>query len=168
MKPYLAALIGLALAIAACGNVAEELAEQAIESQDGGDVDIDFDQGDDGATIEFSDGDDEGSGTMVIGGGELPDDFPVPVPDGFEVSSTSSFSSADGTQYSAVLVWDRDDFDSLVAFYEDYFAGMPDITTSAFTSGDATSQTWGNADGTVSVSLTRDDRDVIGIIQAQE
>ena len=160
-------LLGVSLLVTACGNVAEEVAERAIEADGGGEVDIDFNDGDDEATIEFSDGDDEGSGTMTIGGSDLPDGFPIPVPDGFEVSSTSSFSSAEGVQYSAVLIWERGDFDRVSDFYEDYFSGMSDINRSEFSSEGTTTRSWSTADFLTSVSVTQDDRDVIAIIQAQ-
>lgn len=162
------ALLGVAFLATSCGNPAEEAAERAIEAESGGEVDIDFDDGDGEATIEFSDGEDDESGTMVIGGEDLPDDFPIPAPDGFEVSSTSSFSSDDGTRHSAVLIWDRGEFDRVSDFYEDYFAGMADINRSEFSSEGTTTRTWSTADFLTSVSVTQDDSEVIAIIQAQE
>lgn len=167
-RSFWSALVGLALLTAACGNAAENLAERAIEAESGGEVDIDFDDGDNEATIEFSDGDDEGSGTMVLGGTELPDGFPIPVPDGYEVSSTSSFTSEGVTRYSAVLLWDPDDSDRVSSFYEDYFSGMADINRSEFSSDGTTTKSWSTSDGTTSVNVTKDDREVVAIIQTQE
>lgn len=162
-------LVGLALLAAACGNVAEGIAERAIEAESGGEVDIDFDDGggDGEATIEFSDGEDDESGTMTIGGTELPDGFPIPVPDGFEVSSTSTFTSDDGDQYSAVLIWERGEFDRISDFYEDYFSGLDGVSRSEFSSDGTTTRSWSTSDFLTSVNVTQDDREVIAIIQAQ-
>ncbi len=167
-RTYLTACIGLALLVTACGNVAEELTERAIEAESGGEVDVDFENDDDGATFEFSDGEDDESGTVRIGGSDLPDDFPIPVPGGSEVSSTGSITSDETTQYSAVLIWEGDQIDRVVEFYEDYFDGMSDITRSEFTSEDTSTTSWSTADYTTSVSVTHDDEEVIVIIQAQK
>lgn len=166
-KALIPLLLVMVFAAAACGNVAEGVAERAIESESGGEADIDFDAGDDTATIEFSDGEDDESGTMIIGGTDLPDGFPIPVPDGFEVSSTSSFESSDGVQYSAVLIWDRDAFDDISDFYEDHFSGMSDVTRSEFSSEGTTTRSWTTADFMTNVSVTQDDQDTIAVIQAQ-
>lgn len=104
--------------LAACGGgdkISEQIAEKAIESQGGGDVDLDI--GDDGSVkVETSDGtfsaDEDGNitiesedGTQTIDsdiGGELPDDFPdLPLPDGFEPTSSSVLG--DGTEKSFLV-----------------------------------------------------------------
>lgn len=72
-------LVSGVLVLAAC-SPGEELAEQIAESQEGvGDVEVDEDSGE--VSVET----DEGSATF--GGGELPDDFPVDMPDGGNVQS---------------------------------------------------------------------------------
>lgn len=106
-----------ALAIGACSTedvaerVAEEAIEQQVEGEGGGDVDIDL--GDGGVRIEGEDGAVEMSfgedGVSVIStpegefrtGTELPDDFPsgVPLPDGMTIISAASMASPDGTTY---------------------------------------------------------------------
>ncbi len=159
-------MVGLTILVAACSSVAENITERAIEAEGGGEVDIDFN--DDEATIEFSDGADEGSGTMTIGGSELPDGFPMPVPDGYEVSSTSSFTENAVTRFSVVVIWDRDDFDRVRDFYEDYFSDLPDVSRSEFSSEGTTTLSWSTSDFLTSVNVTRNDREVVAIIQAQE
>jgi hypothetical protein len=106
-----------ALVLGACSSedIAEKVAEEAVEQQleaDGqsGDVDIDVDDGN--VTIQGEDGeiqldvDEENGQTVVstpdgqtiIGSGELPDGFPseVLVPEGLTILSGTSMDSADG------------------------------------------------------------------------
>lgn len=86
--------VGAALILtSACGSaseaVAERATEKAIESQTGGNVDIDTD-GDGEVTIETEDGD------LSFGSTEVPDSWPedVPLPDDLEVSSASEIPNA--------------------------------------------------------------------------
>lgn len=102
----------LAMALAACGG--GEVTEQIIESQEGvGDIEIDENDG----TISLEFEDDEGQGgSAVIGGGSVPDDFPIPVPAGGEV--VAMFSTDAGTTVS--IEYPVGDYASLVSFYEDW------------------------------------------------
>jgi hypothetical protein len=100
-----------ALLLAGCGSasetIAEKATEQAIESQGGGDVDINTD-GDGSVSIETEDGSfsSDGEGNVNIetedgsmsSSGDVPDAWPddVPIPDGTEVQMGSDFDSADG------------------------------------------------------------------------
>lgn len=82
----------LPLSLAACGesieNAAEEAAEQAIEDANGGEVDIDTDNGE--VKVESSDG-------SYSAGQGLPEDFPEDeVPLVGEVRSGSSVNTGDG------------------------------------------------------------------------
>jgi hypothetical protein len=109
-----------ALVLGACSSedIAEKVAEEAVEQQleaDGqsGDVDIDIDdgnvtiQGEDGE-IQFDVDEENGltvvstpDGEMVVGSGELPEGFPsdVPMPDGLTVTSGTSMTGPDGDMY---------------------------------------------------------------------
>jgi hypothetical protein len=62
---------------------------------------------------------DDGSGEVSLGG-ELPDDFPFPVPDTYEVGSSSEFTDATGTMFIAVLHAPEEDFDAVKTLYEDF------------------------------------------------
>jgi hypothetical protein len=135
------ALAALTLSACSSEDLAERVAEEAIERQleaDGqtGGVDVDLGDGEfrvdtpDGSMVVNVDEDGEGNvsisgqggdgdvqmefgeedgvtvistpeGEMVIGSGELPDDFPaaVPVPTGLTVQSATSMDGADGTAY---------------------------------------------------------------------
>ncbi len=79
-RTILGALLASGMLLLAACSPGEELTEQIAESQEGvGDVEIDEDSG------EVSVESDEGSATF--GGGELPDDFPIDMPEGGEVQS---------------------------------------------------------------------------------
>ena len=103
------------LALTACSSASETLTEQIIESGGGGNVDVDID--DETVTMSFED--EEGSGELTIGGGEIPAGFPVPVPDGGEVLSVFESEGNVG----ATVLYDVDRYDELVAFYEEWVAG---------------------------------------------
>jgi hypothetical protein len=90
----------LLLGAAACGgdsgSPSDGALEEIIESQGGGDVDIDSDDGE--ITIESDDGSFSSSSS-----GELPEGWPddVPLPDDFEIQGSSRI--ADGSSGGAVL-----------------------------------------------------------------
>lgn len=137
-RVWLAAVV-LGLVTAACGQAAETIAEQAIESQGGGDVDLDIDQ--DGETVGFDVENEDGSASVQFGEQDLPDDFPVPVPDGGEVlmTSTSDMGGQQGSQAS--LQYPADDYEDLVEFYAGVFDSHDDTQTFSMT-GDAASTTY--------------------------
>jgi len=122
-------LISGLLVLAAC-SPGEELAEQIAESQEGvDDVEIDEDSG------EFSVESEEGSATF--GGGELPDDFPVDMPDGGDVQSVIE-------QEDAVIV--SVSYDNDFSAIADHFQGWIDDNgleqINRFESSDPQSITW--------------------------
>jgi hypothetical protein len=144
------AILLLAVAVAACGgeSVSENLAEQAIERAGGGDVDIDIDEGDDGfqASVETEDG------SMTVGGGEIPEALEIPVPSGGDVMTTLS----DSTMANVQLSWPRSEYESLVAFYEDWVADQSEEfskSTSSYESGGQTMRTtsWTGDGGRTSI-----------------
>lgn len=138
----------LMLLLAACGNAAENLAEEIIESQTGGEIDVEGDsviiQSEDGdATIEFSEDDDgvtvsgtDESGediTIEMGGTEVPDDFPMPIYSGGEVTHVSSFDMGDTSSYSVTLEIDPDDAADALGFYQEWLEGEGMSITSSET-----------------------------------
>lgn len=96
----------LALALTACSS--GDIAEQIVEGQEGvEDIEIDEDSGE--VSIESDDG------SMTIGGGEVPDDFPIDLPGGGEVIAVIDAES------SVTLSVEYDDsFDTIVNFYENW------------------------------------------------
>ncbi|HRW36889.1 MAG: hypothetical protein KDB04_09120 [Acidimicrobiales bacterium] len=90
------ALLLLAGCGAAADKVAEKATEKAIESQTGGNVDLDADDG--SFTIETDEG------TYSSGTGKAPDSWPddVPLPDGLEVQVGTESDTADGRLVSII------------------------------------------------------------------
>src|SRR3990170_3021142 len=82
---FLVVLVVVVLAAAGCAKAAEKTVEQAIErqleEQGSGDVNVDVDE--DGGSVSIET--DEGS--FQMGGGEIPGDFLLPVPDYQEISN---------------------------------------------------------------------------------
>jgi hypothetical protein len=118
MKRIALGFVALALILTACQsvseNIAESITEKALEGVEGVDgVNIDTDSGQ--VSIETEDG------AITIGGGEMPDGFAIPAPDGYKV--TSVFTS-DGTS-SVSLAYDEGDFAAIEAFYDDWTASQP-------------------------------------------
>lgn len=117
MKRIAIALMALALSLTACQsvseNIAENIVEQVAEQADGvGDVDFDVESGE--ISVETEDG------SVTIGGGEIPDGFPIPVPDGYVV--TSVFTS-DGDA-SVSLAYGDGSYTDIEAFYDDWTEGQ--------------------------------------------
>ena len=114
MKKLTLILAALVLVVPAC-SPGEELAERIIESQAGvDDIEIDEEEG----TIEVQVDDEDGGGSATIGGGEVPDGFPIGVADGGNV--TSVFETSDGA--SVTLEYPVGEYENLVAFYESWIA----------------------------------------------
>lgn len=110
----------LALVLVACGNAAETIAERAIEADSGGDVDVDFSN--DGETVSVEFDDEDGGGSATFGGGDVPDGFPIPVPNGGEVIQVVETPE----QTVVAIQWPMSEFDSLVEVYTDFFSDFGD------------------------------------------
>jgi hypothetical protein len=137
-----------ALVASACSSAAETLTEQIVEAGAEGDVDVNIDD----ETVSVSFEDEDGSGSFTVGGGEIPSDFPVPVPDGGEVMSIFESEGDIG----AAVSYDAGSYDELVAFYEDWVAGadLPELQTSTAEYEGARSVQWFSPSAGTYVSVT--------------
>jgi hypothetical protein len=148
MKRFVPVVLGLTLILAACQSASETIAEQLAEQVEGVDnVEIDTDSGQ--VKIETDEG------AVTIGGGELPDDFPIPLPDGYQVVSVFT---AEGT--SAVsLAYPEGNFDDIVAFFDDWTSSQPNAwtkSTSSVSGGEGTidSANWFEDEGSSFISVS--------------
>jgi hypothetical protein len=141
-RTVLAATSLAALLVTGCGAAAEKasekLTEEAIESQTGGNVDIDA-SGDGSVEIETEDG------SMSFGTGEVPADWPedIPLPDELVVQSGSTSAAADG-DLVAIIGTSSDTPEDLLATYKDALADWTisgEVTTTA-NDGSSTSAQW--------------------------
>ena len=106
-----------AIVLGACSSASETIAERIVEGQEGvSDVDINADDG----TFSFNVDTEDGSATVEIGGGEVPADFPAPVPPGGTV--TASMVSTDGANagWTLGLEYEGDRVDEIAAVYEEW------------------------------------------------
>jgi len=170
----------MVVAITACGSNAgsddaiDEQLEQIIEQAGGGDVDVDTEDGeitltDEDGSVEISTDDDEMTmkvegdegGFAATLGGDLPDDFPFPLPDEYEVGSSMQIDDEAGTFYSAVIKVAPEEYDTVKAMYESWLEGEG-FTVDAFEVE--------NADGTngVFINGVRDNIDVMVSISVEE
>lgn len=158
-RGLLAVATGAALALAGCGNLAEEAVEQAIESESGEDVEIDFDGDDgsmsisgedgeftfdideDGETASMSGTDEEGNTFEMTTGQGAPDDWPdeVPLPSG-DILSSNVMTQNDERFLSIVL-----EVDDAIAAHDEYQAqlenaGFSTDSTSTFESDGTTTK----------------------------
>jgi len=135
MKRILAVAFATALLAASCGGSGNSLTgralEKAIESQGGGN--IDFSQNGDGFTVETEDGSlsfDSGDNGSVASGTDsdgnsfkftdtqqVPDGFPLPMPDNVEVTHGNTSEFKGQTSYSVTYSFDPSRVDELKAFY---------------------------------------------------
>lgn len=123
---------------AACGSASETVAEKIIENQTGAEVDIDADGGsmqvidEEGNTVNVQASDDSvvisgtdesGSETNIeMGGTEIPKGFPMPIPDGAEVSFVSSIETPEGISYSVTVEIDPNDTADVLEMYMTWYA----------------------------------------------
>jgi hypothetical protein len=148
MKRMAIGFVALTLLLTACQSAAENITERIVEQADGvGDVDIDLDSGE--IKVETDDGE------ITIGGGEVPDGFAIPFPDGYQV--TSVFTNDESQAVS--LAYPGADFDEIVSFYADWTASDSSDwsnSTSSISGDDGTinSSNWFADDGGGFISVS--------------
>lgn len=152
MKRIAIAIVALALILAGCQsvseNIAENIAENLAEGVEGvGDVDIDTESGE--ISIKTDDG------AITIGGGEIPDGFPIPAPDGYIVASV--FTNDESSNVS--LAYPGADFAAIETFYDDWTAGQPTEWSKSSSSisgegGTLDSANWSDSEGGAFISIS--------------
>jgi hypothetical protein len=152
MKRVAIVVAVLALVLAACQsiseNIAENITEKALEGVDGVDgVNIDTDSGQ--VSIETEEG------SVTIGGGQMPDGFAIPAPDGYAV--TSVFESDESASVS--LAYADGNFDAIVAFYDDWTASQSSEWSKSSSSisteeGSLDSANWSSAEGVGFIAIS--------------
>jgi hypothetical protein len=159
MKRWLTPLLVVLLLLGGCGgsdDADDELLEEVLERS--GDLDnVEIDTEDD--SISFSVEGEDGDQSFSIGG-DIPDGFPMPVPDDYSVASSMSFDEGGAKAYAVTLEIDSGDFDDAVALYEDFLADE----------GFEVSRTETTADGgrTVYLGGEREDVTAAAIVAADE
>jgi len=119
-------VFAFALVLSACQSASETISEQLAEQIDGvNNVEIDSDSG----TVKIE----TDEQTLSFGGGEIPADFPIPVPDDGKVLSVL----ASDAQAAATVSYPPERFDELVRYYDDW--------------SNAQSGVWGTGNSTVEV-----------------
>jgi hypothetical protein len=150
------AAIAAGLLVAGCGNltenVAEEAAESAIESEGGGDVDVELDAGGDAATVELEG--EDGAQRFTVGGTEIPEGLTIPLFEGYEVVGSSTADSVDRTFLNVNLQYPAASASDVVLFYNGYFEDDPDITAFETSGDDLQSWSWSASDGSTQVVVT--------------
>lgn len=141
-----------ALVVTACGaaaeKVGEELAENIIETDDGVSK-VDIDEDGEKVTVEFES--EDGGGSIVVGGGEVPAGLPIPVPNGGEVGT----SMEQGSGFMVVLFYPIDEFDDLEEFYSDWVADQvaENLVTNSMTSPRSASWYGETDEGSFAITL---------------
>lgn len=151
MKPLIA-LIALGLVLAGCGSAAEEIAERAAEAGAGGDVDIEVDDEGGQFTIESEDG----SQTVNVGGGELPAELTIPIPDGYEIVGSSVIQQDDEMIVSVVLVFPGGDVEAIASHFDDYYGSTDGINRTQTSFEGGTQYVWLTEDGASVAAVARD------------
>jgi len=117
---WLTLLVMIALVATACASATEKIAEnaieKAIESEGGGDVNVEL--GDDGQVSISVEGED-GSSFEVGKDIDLPEGLTIPIPDGGNATQTGT----DGSYVFAALTYPTERYDEIVAFYNDWTDG---------------------------------------------
>ncbi|MCZ7532128.1 MAG: hypothetical protein M5U23_01750 [Acidimicrobiia bacterium] len=123
MRQVVVLLAVVAVVIAGCSSPSETIAENLVGNVDGvNDVDINSDTGE--IKVETDDG------SISIGGGEVPSDLFVPLPDGYDVQAV--VKTDDGTSVS--VAYDQDRFDELASYFNDWTSSdSPDWENSSIT-----------------------------------
>lgn len=103
------------LALTGCSgeDIAERLAEEAMEAGGGGEGEVDIDTDDGSVSVEGSEG------AVNIGNQELPEELPdeLPLPDGLQVTGSMSQDGQDGTTVGLQAGFEGS-FDDATAFFD--------------------------------------------------
>lgn len=150
--------LAVVMVLTACSgvseNVAENALEAAIEDELGGDASVQLD--DDSVQIQTEDG----SQSIGIGGGaEVPEGFPIPIPDG----GTVSYSFTDSAAGTSVVIVDypASALEEIVAEMEDYFSAYSDVQTVQMSN--PTQYIWNTSDGSQSVTVAEWDETTVQV-----
>jgi hypothetical protein len=145
MKRAAISIAFLAILTTAC-SPSELIAEQILEGQEGiENVEIDESTGEVKIEVEGEDG-----GSVVIGGGDIPDGFPIDVPSGGEVQAVLQ----SGTDATVSLMFDAADFDTVIAFYEDWIEKSGSDVINKFESSAPKAVAWTVEDGSASYNIS--------------
>lgn len=143
LKKFGFVIVSVGLVTTGCGDLAEKVAEEAleeaIEAGEGGDIEIDFGDIEDGEfTVTGEDGE-----SISFGSTELPDDFDLPVPEDINVITSSFLEDPDGgKQGFVVLETDANRYEEVVSFYEDWASTQEGVTRSESTSDLTSGVSW--------------------------
>lgn len=156
MLPLVGASFAL-LVSAGCSSAAdkasEKLVERAIESESGGDVDLNFDADGEGT---FSVETEDGSFSMGAGG-EVPDAWPsdVPLPDDLEVISGSTMSDGSSGEIVSVSGSTGASVDEVIASFEGLAGWTVDNeSTMSSTDGSISSLFMSQGDRNLSITVS--------------
>lgn len=157
---WLVLLAALMLLFAACGDddggLGGGLLEDAIEREAGGDVNVDISGDEDDFTIEFQD---EQGGGVISGGDDIPDGFPMPLPDNYVGLGSTAFEGDGERTVSVILEIPGSDLDKVIALYEGWLAsrGVDADTMRISSEGTSLITIGGEADGeTYGVTISSD------------
>lgn len=142
-----------AILLAGCSSAADKVTEQGleqlIESQGGGNVDLDL-GGDGSVSIQGEDG-----SSWSMGGAEVPDTWPadVPLPDEYDVQTAStSTDAASGGQMTILLGTTSMSLEQVQQFYADALSGWEEGMNMTSSSGGS---------GSMTLAYSRDGRTVM-------
>lgn len=156
MRRVLVLIAGVCVITAGCGRITEQLTEEAvergIESESGGDVELDLDAEDGSVSFES----DEGS-LSFESGGDVPDGLTIPLRDGYSVAGSSVIGSDGESIVIVTLEYPASDRDAIVEFYEDRFADVENVNRVQNTANGSATWFWQAPEDGWSVNVTADD-----------
>jgi hypothetical protein len=144
----------LTLLVTGCGSAAETIIENAPGASGQDDVDTEID--DDGETVRIDVENEGGSGSVQIGGDQdLPDDFPVPLPDGGQVVQSMESQMGDQSVFQVIVRYEDRSHEALVEYFTDYFEQYEDTFMST-TTGATELAIFQSADAELTVQVITD------------
>ncbi|MEA3511146.1 MAG: hypothetical protein U9R51_06900 [Actinomycetota bacterium] len=133
MKKLASFALATAITVAACSTASDIAMERIVES----DESISGVAIDDGEiTVEFDES--EGGGSLTVGGGEIPDGFPLPVPDGGVIES----SFGQGGTFGLFVRYPRSEYEALYSFYEQWVDENADTVLANTKTADPRTDGW--------------------------
>lgn len=154
--------------LVACGSASEEMADGAIEAGSPGPADVELDLEDE-AQGEVVIETDDLTQRVDLGATEVPESLEVPLPDGYEIIASSDIESGDERIISVVVQYPGGDIESIIAHFDDHFAGDPDAAKNETSIENARQVLWFADDPRVNVVvIERDGEDLVEVSIAQQ
>jgi hypothetical protein len=86
---------------------------------------------------------------------DLPEDFPIPIPEGGEVQTAARLEEGDGFRYGALMSFEDGRYEEIVEFYDEWAETLPEEPERVVTTAERDGVTWTNRETGLLVTVSQ-------------